>query len=126
MLAMPLFAHCDCTAAGSTGLSLLTQAGISPQQLPTFFTAQSALVLQLLSIFGASLTNVGGKGRDICGGGLACVVRAGASVVTGAAQAESSDNDSARHRLVTPWRKKRLAMFILLFVPRYRARSRRD
>jgi len=43
----PSFAHCDCTAAGSAGLSLLTQAGISPQQLPTFFTVQSVSALQL-------------------------------------------------------------------------------
>src|SRR3546814_20848529 len=37
----PSFAHCDCTAAGSTGLSLLTQAGTAPPKLPTFLTAQS-------------------------------------------------------------------------------------
>src|SRR3546814_6304830 len=50
----PSFAHCDCTAAGSTGLSLLTQAGIAPQQLPTFLTAQSLSALQPYSIVGAS------------------------------------------------------------------------
>ena len=42
----PLAAHCACTPCGSVGLFLFTQAGIAPQQLPTFFTAQSALVLQ--------------------------------------------------------------------------------
>ena len=42
----PLAAHCACTPCGSVGLPLLTQAGIAPQQLPTFFTMQSALVLQ--------------------------------------------------------------------------------
>src|SRR3546814_7220954 len=50
----PSFAHCDCTAAGSTGLSLWTQAGIAPQQLPTFLTAQSLSALQPYSIVGAS------------------------------------------------------------------------
>jgi hypothetical protein len=44
---IPLRAHSACTAAGSVGLSLLTQAGIMPQQLPTFLTAQSASALQL-------------------------------------------------------------------------------
>ena len=45
-LAMPLAAHCARTPCGSVGLLRLTQAGIAPQQLPTSFTAQSALVLQ--------------------------------------------------------------------------------
>ncbi|MEJ1096906.1 MULTISPECIES: hypothetical protein [unclassified Pseudoxanthomonas] len=43
----PLAAHCARTAWGSVGLSLLTQAGIVPQQLPTSFTAQSLLLRQL-------------------------------------------------------------------------------
>jgi hypothetical protein len=43
----PLAAHCACTALGSVGLSLLTQAGIAPQQLPTSFTAQSPSLRQL-------------------------------------------------------------------------------
>ena len=43
----PSFAHCACTAAGSVRLLRLTHAGMAPQQLPTFLTAQSALVLQL-------------------------------------------------------------------------------
>src|SRR3546814_7808213 len=67
----PSFAHCDCTAAGSTGLSLWTQAGIAPQQLPTFLTAQSLSALQPYSIVGASRTRLGGNGRDIDGGALA-------------------------------------------------------
>src|SRR3546814_16033135 len=67
----PSFAHCDCTAAGSTGLSLLTQAGIAPQQLPTFLTVQSLSALQPYSIVGASRTRLGGNGRDIDGGALA-------------------------------------------------------
>src|SRR3546814_11637769 len=67
----PSFAHCDCTAAGSTGLSLLTQAGIAPQQLPTFLTVQSLSALQPSSIVGASRPRLGGNGRDIHGGALA-------------------------------------------------------
>src|SRR3546814_2104115 len=55
----PSFAHCDCTAAGSTGLSLLTQAGIAPQQLPTFLTVQSLSALQPYSIVGASRPRLG-------------------------------------------------------------------
>src|SRR3546814_1031101 len=48
-----------------------TQAGIAPQQLPTFLTAQSLSALQPYSIVGASRTRLGGNGRDIDGGALA-------------------------------------------------------
>src|SRR3546814_14468735 len=83
----PSFAHCDCTAAGSTGLSLLTQAGIAPQQLPTFLTVQPLSVLQPYSIVGASRTRLGGNGRDIDGGALA----GRKSVVSGKSGAVSVD-----------------------------------
>jgi hypothetical protein len=66
-LIIPLAAHAACTAAGSVGLSLLTQAGIAPQQLPTFFTAQSALVLQEVSMVTSARTGRGGVGEDIGG-----------------------------------------------------------
>jgi hypothetical protein len=69
-LIIPLAAHAACTAAGSVGLSLLTQAGIAPQQLPTFFTAQSALVLQEVSTTTSCRTSRGGSGEDIGGGAL--------------------------------------------------------
>jgi hypothetical protein len=66
-LIIPLAAQAACTAAGSVGLSLLTQAGIAPQQLPTFFTAQSALVLQEVSTVTSARAGRGGVGEDIGG-----------------------------------------------------------
>jgi hypothetical protein len=81
---MPLALHCACTAAGSVGLSLLTQAGMAPQQLPTFLIAQSELVLQLVTSAFASPATRGGMGEDIGGG-----ARGGAGGAGGVAPARS-------------------------------------
>jgi hypothetical protein len=100
-LIIPLAAQAACTAAGSVGLSLLTQAGMAPQQLPTFFTAQSALVLQAVLTTTSWRTSRGGSGEDIGGGALGGAgggggvlparLPAAGSVAEGAAQAASEN-----------------------------------
>jgi hypothetical protein len=87
----PSRAHCALTAAGSVGLSLFTQAGIAPQQLPTFFTAQSSLVRQETSSAGMAL-RTGGDGVLI-GGGVVCPA---GSPAEDDAQADGSKADRAR------------------------------
>ena len=69
---VPLRLHSACTPFGSVGLLAFTQAGMVPQQLPTSFTTQSALVLQLRSTRAlAGTTRSGGSGSLIRGAGLA-------------------------------------------------------
>ncbi len=115
--AMPLAWHCACTAAGSVGLSLLTQAGIAPQQLPTSLTAQSALVLQLKSTVAAFGTTRGGKGVDFGGAvgsdeetGGAGVFPARSLVAGGVgAGAAHAASENARTREVINEAKQRMA-----------------
>ncbi|KTF36646.1 hypothetical protein LMG919_10425 [Xanthomonas vesicatoria] len=71
---MPLDWHCAITPCGSVGLVTLTQAGNAPQQLPTFFTVQSASTLHVVvTVIGLAL--VGGGVAASVGGAATQPIR---------------------------------------------------
>lgn len=91
---MPLAWHCACTPLGSVALLTLTQAGNAPQQLPTFFTVQSASVRQVVvTVIGLPLAGL--VAEPVAGGGVA-VSAGGAAQPTDTRQA--SNSIELRHR----------------------------
>src|SRR5690606_3193786 len=84
----PSARHCACTAAGSTAASRGTQAGMAPQQLPTFFTTQSASLRQERS--GASGEAGAAGPAGAAGGGAAQPARTSSRAMTACFMARPS------------------------------------
>lgn len=92
---MPLAWHCACTPLGSVALLTLTQAGNAPQQLPTFFTVQSASLRQVVvTVIGLPVAEP--LAEPVAGGGVAVSACGAATQPTDTRQA--SNNIELRHR----------------------------
>ncbi|SOO25989.1 conserved exported hypothetical protein [Xanthomonas phaseoli pv. phaseoli] len=92
---MPPAWHCASTPLGSVALLTLTQAGNAPQQLPTFFTVQSASVRQVVVTMTA-LPAAGPLVEPVAGGGAAVSVGGAATQPVDPRQASS--NSMLRYR----------------------------
>lgn len=92
---MPLAWHCASTPLGSVALLTLTQAGKAPQQLPTFFTVQSASVRQVV-VTVTGLPVAGPLAEPVAGGGAA--VSAGGAATQPVDTRQASSNNVLRHR----------------------------
>src|SRR5690606_26131115 len=108
-LAMPDSAQAACTAAGSGWASTFTQAGKWPQQLPTFFTAQSVSTRQLRSRSGTP----DGPGRAGCAGtgvaGRGSLI-GGASTVSPGWGAAHAPRQSASSAIDAEWKIRRMGV----------------
>ncbi|CEE18226.1 conserved hypothetical protein [Xanthomonas citri pv. citri] len=95
-LIMPPAWHCASTPLGSVALLTLTQAGNAPQQLPTFFTVQSASVRQVVVVTMTALPAAGPLVEPVAGGGAA--VSAGGAATQPVDPRQASSTSMFRHR----------------------------